>query len=57
MVSDGDAGGQFTCVRSTASEIKCWGRNNYGQLGYGGMWSGGLGDDELPDVVGVVPLE
>ncbi len=52
-----EAGQRFTCLRSAASEIKCWGRNNYGQLGYGPTWSGDLGDNELPSEAGVVPLE
>src|SRR5262249_3648860 len=27
--------GQHTCVITEISQVKCWGHNNYGQLGYG----------------------
>ena len=38
-----------------ASEVRCWGRSNRGQLGYGDTTT--IGDDELPDTVGAVQIE
>eukprot|EP01084_Bolivina_argentea_P002370 4369_1 len=33
-VTDIVAGDSHTCALSTLNKIKCWGRNDYGQLGY-----------------------
>jgi cysteine-rich repeat protein len=30
-------GGRHTCVRVGAGNVRCWGTNDYGQLGYGNM--------------------
>lgn len=49
------AGGNFTCVLYVNGDVKCWGRNNRGQLGYGNTTD--IGDDEAIDTVGTVPLE
>ena len=49
------AGNAHTCARLTSGDIRCWGRNESGQLGYGHTDS--IGDDELPSSVGDVPWE
>ncbi len=43
-----------TCVVLTTGAVRCWGRNNYGQLGYGNTIT--IGDNELPSSVGTVSL-
>ena len=46
-------GSGHTCqVRD--GELYCWGRSNYGQLGYGNLDS--IGDDEAPVAAGPVPV-
>lgn len=30
-----DSGGEFNCALSSAGDVKCWGRNEFGQLGLG----------------------
>lgn len=47
-------GGSHTCARVDGGELVCFGRNNRGQLGYGGTDS--VGDDETPGSVGFVPF-
>ena len=42
------------CVLTAAGGIKCWGRGLEGQLGYGKTQN--VGDDELPDAVGLVDV-
>ncbi|MBK7829471.1 DUF4215 domain-containing protein [Nannocystis sp.] len=34
------------CARGTDYSVRCWGRNEYGQLGHGDLLN--IGDDELP---------
>ncbi len=52
------AAGRFsTCAVTQDSRVKCWGRNNRGQLGYGSAWDTDLGIMEPLDVVGEVMLE
>ena len=47
-------GGESTCVTLSDMTVKCWGRNNYGQLGYGHTDT--LGDNELPSTIGTLNL-
>ncbi len=44
------AGFGFTCAITTDEAVRCWGRNNMGQLGYGDIID--IGDDELPSRAG-----
>lgn len=47
-------GGLHTCVLIEQGRIRCWGNGATGQLGYGSIDS--IGDDELPDSAGDLPL-
>ncbi|HEY4188191.1 MAG TPA: DUF4215 domain-containing protein, partial [Polyangia bacterium] len=40
------AGGNVTCAVLTGGELRCWGQNNFGQLGLGN--ANAIGDNELP---------
>jgi alpha-tubulin suppressor-like RCC1 family protein len=51
------AGREFSCATTEGSEVKCWGRNNRGQLGYGVAWNTDLADNEPIDSVGPVMIE
>jgi len=50
IVTQIDAGEDYTCALMDSGEMRCWGKNNYGQLGYGNL--NNIGDDELPSVAG-----
>nr|WP_255216849.1 hypothetical protein [Pseudenhygromyxa sp. WMMC2535] len=48
-------GGEHACViLEDDGSLRCWGSNHYGQLGYGDTEN--IGDGELPDTAGPVPL-
>jgi len=40
-------GAAHACIKTTGGWIRCWGRNQFGQLGQG--HTNNVGDDELPD--------
>lgn len=47
-------GGVHTCALIEQGRIRCWGHNGTGQIGYG--VPGNIGDDELPNSAGDLPL-
>ncbi|WP_420461745.1 RCC1 domain-containing protein [Candidatus Palauibacter sp.] len=49
-------GGQFVCALLDAGDVRCWGLQDYGQLGYGSRVSQPVGDDETPADLGSVPV-
>lgn len=51
------AGLAFSCGVTEGSQVKCWGRNNRGQLGYGDAWTTDLGDNEPIDSIGALLIE
>ncbi|MCX4242725.1 RCC1 domain-containing protein [Paraliomyxa miuraensis] len=51
------AGREFSCATTQSSQVKCWGRNNRGQLGYGMAWTTDLGDNEPIDSIGPLQVE
>jgi len=50
------AGGAHTCALLDDNTVKCWGRNNFGQLGYGNTNYIGDSPTTTPDTVGPVNL-
>ncbi len=48
------SGDNHNCVRLDDGTIRCWGANSRGQLGLGSIAP--IGDDELPDTIGVVEV-
>ena len=51
---DISAGYEHTCALLDTGAVRCWGRNRYGELGYG--HTNDIGDDEPANVAGDVPL-
>jgi len=49
------AGGWHTCARLETGGVRCWGRADMGQLGYGNVDD--IGDDETPASAGDVDVE
>ena len=45
-------GGQHTCAVMSSNAVRCWGRNNLGQLGIGNTTN--IGDDEPPTAVAAI---
>ena len=48
------AGKSHTCAVMESADMKCWGENTYGQLGYG--HTNDLGDDETVASIPIIPL-
>ncbi len=51
------SGGAHNCIISLVGTVRCWGRGELGQLGYGNPLN--IGDDEVPSTAGdvsVVPM-
>lgn len=53
---DVGAGREFSCALLLGGKVKCWGRNNYGQLGQGDTLTRGDEVDEMGDDLSEVPL-
>jgi alpha-tubulin suppressor-like RCC1 family protein len=49
-----ELGGNHTCMVTVGKNVRCWGQNADGQLGYGNTNT--IGDDELPASAGFVSL-
>jgi alpha-tubulin suppressor-like RCC1 family protein len=57
LVAEIATGSYHTCVLSTDGDIKCWGYNGYGQLGYGDTTQRGDGSGEMGDSLPFVDVD
>ncbi len=48
------SGWQYNCALLSGGNVRCWGRGQQGELGYGN--TNNIGDDETPDSAGDVPI-
>ena len=55
-VISADAGDSHICAILTNNQLKCWGKNDFGQLGYGNGLSIGDDDNEMGDSLDAVSL-
>ncbi|MBT6874743.1 MAG: hypothetical protein HOA28_05900, partial [Euryarchaeota archaeon] len=55
-VSSADAGDSHICAILTNNDLKCWGKNDFGQLGYGNGLSIGDDDNEMGDNLNSISL-
>ena len=56
LVDDMGAGTDFNCILSEDGDVKCFGRNEYGQLGYGDTDARGDDSSEMGDYLDAVDL-
>ena len=54
LAASSDRGSGHTCAVDDQGSLRCWGRNDQGQLGLGHTRN--IGDDELPGAVGIVAV-
>ena len=50
------SGYEHTCAILNNASVKCWGRSNLGQLGYGDTYKRGDGSNEMGDNLPTVDL-
>merc|ERR1712003_219236 len=50
------AGGHHTCAILDTNDFKCWGWNDYGQLGYGDKGARGDNSSEMGNVIPAVDV-
>ena len=55
-VTSADAGDSHMCAILTNNALKCWGKNDFGQLGYGNGLSIGDDDNEMGDNLNSISL-
>lgn len=52
-----DAGGEYSCILTRSGQVKCWGRNNMGQMGNGASaWEAAIIPTVVPDEAGVLGM-